>query len=160
MEFLPEAYNQADFMEAREEMLIASYKAGAAFTRTGVGNVHAIAHTIGGLYHVPHGVANAVVLPIVLDDYGSAVYQPLARLAMLSNICSEGTDEEKAKAFIGHIRYMNEIMGIPESLPQIKAEDVVKMSGWADKEANPLYPVPVIYDKKHFERIILKVAGK
>lgn len=160
MEFLPEAYNQADFMEAREEMLIASYKAGAAFTRTGVGNVHAIAHTIGGMYHVPHGVANAVVLPIVLDDYGSAVYQPLARLAMLSNICSEGTDEEKAKAFIGHIRYMNETMGIPESLPQIKAEDVVKMSGWADKEANPLYPVPVIYDKKHFERIILKVAGK
>ena len=160
MEFLPEAYNQADFMEAREEMLIASYKAGVAFTRTGVGNVHAIAHTIGGLYHVPHGVANAVVLPIVLDDYGSVVYEPLARLAELSNVATEGTDEEKAKAFIGHIRHMNETMGIPEHLPQIKREDVAKMSGWADKEANPLYPVPVIYDKKRFERIILEVAGK
>lgn len=160
MEFLPEAYNQADFMEAREEMLIASYKAGVAFTRTGVGNVHAIAHTIGGLYHVPHGVANAVVLPIVLDDYGSVVYEPLARLAELSNVATEGTDEEKAKAFIGHIRHMNEAMGIPEHLPQIKREDVAKMSGWADKEANPLYPVPVIYDKKRFERIILEVAGK
>ena len=74
MGFLPEAYEQGDSLEAREEMLIASFKAGAAFTRACVGNVHAIAHTIGGLYHVPHGLANAVVLPIVLEDYGSAVY--------------------------------------------------------------------------------------
>lgn len=160
MEFLTEAYNQGDSLEAREEMLIASYKAGAAFTRTGVGNVHAIAHTIGGLYHVPHGLANAVVLPIVLDDYGSTVYRPLARLAEMSKVCMEGSDEEKAKAFIEQIRWMNESMGIPKHLPQIQKEDVAKMSGWADKEANPLYPVPVIYDKKHFERIILKVAGK
>ena len=160
MEFLELAYEQGDSLEAREEMLIASYKAGAAFTRASVGNVHAIAHTIGGLYHVPHGLANAVVLPYVLEDYGEKVYEPLARLAEISNIACQGNRREKARCFIEHIRQMNETMGIPEHLPQIQREDVAKMAKWADKEANPLYPVPVIYDKKRFERVILKVAGK
>ncbi len=159
MEFLPEAYEQGDSLEAREEMLIASFKAGAAFTRACVGNVHAIAHTIGGLYHVPHGLANAVVLPIVLEDYGSAVYGKLARLAILSQVATEGSDEELAKEFIQHIRRMNEHMGIPDHLPQIRKEDIPQMAEWADAEANPLYPVPVIYDKKHFAEIIRKVAG-
>ena len=160
MGFLPEAYEQGDSLEAREEMLIASFKAGAAFTRACVGNVHAIAHTIGGLYHVPHGLANAVVLPIVLEDYGSAVYGKLARLATLSQVDCEGSEAERAKEFIRHIRQMNEHMGIPEHLPQIREEDIAQMAEWADQEANPLYPVPVIYDKKHFEEVIRKVAGK
>ncbi len=160
MEFLLQAYEQGDSLEAREEMLIASYKAGAAFTRACVGNVHAIAHTIGGLYHIPHGLANAVVLPIVLDDYGSAVEKPLARLAEITHIWNEGSDADKAKAFIERIKEMNEHMGIPKCLPQIQRSDISKMAIWADKEANPLYPVPVIYDRKHFERILLRVAGK
>ena len=160
MEFLELAYEQGDSLEAREEMLIASYKAGAAFTRACVGNVHAIAHTIGGLYHVPHGLANAVVLPYVLEDYGEAVYKHLARLAELTNVACEGSEQEKSARFVEAIRQMNAFMGLPEHLPQIQVEDVAKMAKWADKEANPLYPVPVIYDKKRFERVILKVAGK
>lgn len=160
MEFLPEAYEQGDSLEAREEMLIASFKAGAAFTRACVGNVHAIAHAVGGLYHVPHGLANAVILPIVLEDYGAAVYSKLAHLATISQVASEGTEEEWAKAFIAHIRQMNEHMGIPEHLSQIQEEDIEKMAKWAEQEANPLYPVPVVYDKKHFEGVIRKVAGK
>ncbi len=160
MEFLPEAYEQGDSLEAREEMLIASFKAGAAFTRACVGNVHAIAHAVGGLYHVPHGLANAVILPIVLEDYGAAVYSKLAHLATISQIASEGTEEERAKAFIAHIRQMNEHMGIPEHLSQIQEADIEKMAKWAEQEANPLYPVPVVYDKKHFEGVIRKVAGK
>lgn len=159
-EFLPQAYENGDSLEAREEMLIASYKAGAAFTRACVGNVHAIAHTIGGLYHVPHGLANAVVLPIVLEDYGSAIYSKLARLATLSQIATEGDDASRAHAFIEHIRQMNASMGIPEHLSQIEEKDIAKMATWADHEANPLYPVPVIYDKKHFEKVIREVAGK
>ena len=73
---------------------------------------------------------------------------------------SEGTEEERAKAFIAHIRQMNEHMGIPEHLSQIQEEDIEKMAKWAEQEANPLYPVPVVYDKKHFEGVIRKVAGK
>jgi alcohol dehydrogenase class IV len=160
IEFLPQAYERGDSLEAREEMLIASFKAGAAFTRACVGNVHAIAHGIGGLYHVPHGLANAVILPIVLEDYGSAVYPKLARLATLSQIAVEGTDQQRAEAFISHIREMNAAMGIPEHLPQIAETDIPRMAAWADKEANPLYPVPVIYNKGRFAEVIRKVAGK
>ena len=61
-------------------MLTGSYEAGIAFTNAYVGYVHAVAHGIGGLYHVPHGEANAILLPKVLAAYGSAVYEPLARL--------------------------------------------------------------------------------
>lgn len=160
MEFLPTAYEQGDALEAREEMLIASYKAGYAFTRVCVGNVHAIAHTIGGMYHVPHGLANAVVLPIVLEDYGAVVHDKLARLAELTQIDTEGTKAEKAAHFIEHIRQMNASLGIPDKITKIDKEDVQRMAVWADKEANPLYPVPVIYDRKRFEKIILRAAGK
>ena len=72
----------------------------------------------------------------------------------------EGSEQEKSARFVEAIRQMNAFMGLPEHLPQIQVEDVAKMAKWADKEANPLYPVPVIYDKKRFERVILKVAGK
>lgn len=160
MEYLEQAYERGDSLEAREEMLIASFKAGVAFTRACVGNVHAIAHTIGGLYGVPHGVANAVVLPIVLEDYGSVVYDKLATLATLSQIASEGSERERAEAFIEQIREMNRRMGIPQCLPQIREEDIPKMAAWADKEANPLYPIPVVYGRRHFEEVIRKVAGK
>ena len=98
-------------MEARTQMLIAAYKAGFAFTRAGVGNVHAIAHTLGGLYNTPHGLANAVILPIVLEDYGPAVYEKLAHLAELTGLNFTGTEEEKAKSFIAEIRAMG-IIGI------------------------------------------------
>ena len=109
---------------------------------------------------MPHGLANAVILPIVLEDYGAAIYSKLAHLATISQVASEGTEEERAKAFIAHIRQMNEHMGIPEHLSQIQEEDIEKMAKWAEQEANPLYPVPVVYDKKHFEGVIRKVAGK
>lgn len=160
IEFLYQAYKQGDSLEAREEMLIASFKAGAAFNRATVGNVHAIAHAVGATYHIPHGMANAVILPIVLEDYGRAVYDRLAVLAEKSQVATEGSTEEKAKKLIAHIRKMNRKMGIPETLPQIRKKDIARLAAWAEKEANPFYPVPVIYDKKRFEEVILKVAGK
>ena len=84
--YLERAYNDGSDMEAREKLMEAAYKAGWSFGRTGVGNVHAIAHTLGGLYNTAHGLANAVILPIVLEDYGKAVCKPLARLADLAGI--------------------------------------------------------------------------
>ena len=84
--YLERAYNDGNDMEARQQMLTAAFKAGFAFTRAGVGNVHAIAHTLGGLYNTPHGLANAVILPIVLEDYGEAVYAKLAHLAELTGV--------------------------------------------------------------------------
>jgi alcohol dehydrogenase len=158
--YLERAYNDGNDMEARTQMSIAAYKAGFAFTRAGVGNVHAIAHTLGGLYNTPHGLANAVILPIVLEDYGPAVYEKLAHLAELTGVKYTGTEEEKAKAFIAEVRAMNRRMNIPTGFDFIKEEDIPQMVKWAMAEANPVYPVPVVYDKKRFTKVIHRIIGE
>lgn len=153
---LEHAYAHGDDVDARQALLTASYQAGAAFTRASVGNVHAIAHTLGGLYGVGHGLANAVLLPVVLRDYGPAAYRKLARLAELVGLPG-GTDGEKADAFIDAILAMNARLGIPTGFSCIREEDLPQMAAWAAKEANPTYPVPVIYDRGRFIRVIRQV---
>jgi alcohol dehydrogenase class IV len=135
-------------------MLRASYKGGFAFTRAGVGNIHAIAHTLGGLYNTPHGLANAVILPVVLTDYGTAVHKKLAHLADVVGITGARTVPEKAQAFIDAIFALNARMGIPKGFDCIQDRDIPQMIAWAKKEANPLYPVPVIYGAARFKKII------
>ena len=156
---LERAYRDGTSLPDRTAMLQASFDAGAAFTRASVGNVHAIAHTLGGLYGVPHGLANAVLLPIVLEDYGAAAYPRLARLAHLVGI-QEASAEASAKAFIAEIRAMNARMGIPDHFDCIRSEDIPLMASWACREANPVYPVPVIYDQARFARVIERSRAK
>ena len=158
--WLERAYRDGGDMEARTQMLIAAYKAGFAFTRAGVGNVHAIAHTLGGLYNTPHGLANAVILPIVLEDYGEAVHAKLAHLAELTGVMSSGTDAEKAQAFIREIREMNRRMEIPTGFDFIKEDDIPQMITWALAEANPVYPVPVVYDRARCEKVIRRIIAE
>lgn len=154
--YLERACADGGDLEAREKLLLASFKAGVAFTRAGVGNVHAIAHTLGGLYDVPHGLANAVLLPVVLRDYGAAAYPRLARLAALVGMAGT-TERERAENFIDAVFAMNDRMGIPRGFSCIRAEDLPRMAGWAAAEANPTYPVPVIYDRARFTHVIRQV---
>ena len=154
---LEKVYAHPEDINGRQEMMIAAFKAGFAFTRSSVGNVHAIAHTLGGLYNTPHGLANAVILPIVLEDYGEAVYPKLARLAEIAKVKTCGTTEEKAKEFIAEIRAMNKRMGIPEGLDVIKDKDIPQMVKWALAEANPVYPVPVVYTKERCASVIRRI---
>ena len=158
--YLERAYNDGTDMEARQEMLKASFKAGFAFTRAGVGNVHAIAHTLGGLYNTPHGLANAVILPIVLEDYGEVIYPKMAHMAELTGVKTDGTVEEKAKAFIAEIRAMNQRMNIPTGFTHIQEEDIPQMVKWALKECNPFYPVPVLYDAEHCTEVIHRIINE
>ena len=152
---LEKAYIDGKDIEARENMLKASYLAGCAFTRAFVGYVHAIAHNLGGLYGVPHGLANAVILPYVLDWYGKSVYKSLAKLADHINLTDKDkTNEEKAKAYIAEIRRMNKAMNIPEKFDCIKEEDIPTLVKRALKEGNPGYPVPKIMNKKECEKVI------
>lgn len=157
--YLLRAYEKGDDMEARENMLQAAYLGGIAFTRACVGNVHAVAHAVGGLYNVPHGFANAVILPHVLDLYGSAVYRPLARLADAAGIVGSG-DEEKAKRFIAWIRELNARMQIPTTLGakderyRIQSKDIPFLVRHALQEANPFYPVPVIFGEAEMTHIL------
>lgn len=155
---LPVACRDGSSLAARETLLRASYDAGRAFTRASVGNVHAIAHTLGGLYGTPHGLANAVILPHALEDYGEAVYPQLARLGALLGL--SGTEAERARGFLSALRSLCTALDIPRGFDCIRAEDIPRMAAWAAAEANPLYPVPVIYDEAHFHRVIsrLRVA--
>ncbi|WP_286232079.1 iron-containing alcohol dehydrogenase [Neobacillus mesonae] len=148
-ENLYEAYSNGTNISARTNMQRAAYLAGIAFTRAYVGNVHAIAHTLGGFYSVPHGLANAIILPYVLEYYGSSVYKPLADLADLIGISEQDdTIEQKAKKFIHAIQQLNERTGIPKKVDGILVEDIPLMAERALKEANPLYPVPNILFKE------------
>ena len=125
-------------------MLKGSYLAGRAFTHAYVGYVHAIAHNLGGLYGTPHGLANAVILPYVLDYYGDCIYPQLAKLADIAGVSAPGmSTADKGKAFIAAIRQMNENMNIPSTFDMIKEEDIPLLVQRALKEGNPLYPVPL-----------------
>lgn len=147
------AYQDGKNIDARNQMLLASFYAGMAFTRAYVGYVHAIAHNLGGQYGIPHGLANAVILPVVLEAYGEAIYDKLAKLSDIVGIEGE-TTEAKAKGFINEIYAMNERMGIPKGFAQIKDEDVDIIVERALKEGNPLYPVPVIFGKEEISAIV------
>ena len=153
-ENLSEAYINGENITARANMQRAAYLAGIAFTRAYVGNVHAIAHTLGGFYSVPHGLANAVILPYVLEYYGESVHRPLAELADLIGIAeTSDPDSEKAKKFIEAIKQLNDNMDIPKKINGIVEADIPLMVERALNEANPLYPVPKIFNKKDMEHL-------
>lgn len=154
-ENLYEAYENGTNIKARENMLVASYHAGIAFTRAYVGYVHSIAHNLGGMYGTPHGLANAVILPHVLEFYGKTAYKPLAKLADCAGLDTKGlSDEQKAKLFIAKIKEFNEKMNIPEKFDFIKEEDIPLIAKRALKEANPLYPVPKIMNLEDCKNFI------
>ena len=153
-ENLETAYADGKNETARRNMLRAAYVAGIAFSKSYVGYVHAVAHTLGGQYNVPHGLANAVLLPIVLDEYGETVSVKLHQLAKAAGISRE-TDlvEDSAKKFIQAIRDMNTRMNIPTGFTNIEEKDIPMMVEHADAEANPLYPVPKLMNAKELEKI-------
>ena len=146
------AYHDGHNHAAREQMLNAAYLAGFAFSRSYVGYVHAVAHSLGGQYNIPHGLANAVLLPEVLESYGSCIHKKLHMLGCAAGVCTE-QDSIKAGAgkFIASIRTLNKNMGIPDFLSGIQESDIETMSVHAAKEANPLYPVPKLMTRRELE---------
>ncbi|MCH5164679.1 MAG: iron-containing alcohol dehydrogenase [Clostridiales bacterium] len=154
------AYNDGKNMTARQNMLEASYLAGLAFTKSYVGYVHAIAHSLGGKYNVPHGLANAVILPHVLKRYGSKIYKKLWRIGVYVGMFDKTTPIEiGAKSIIQKIEDMNSRMGIGTAIDAIQESDIKELAKIAEKEANPLYPVPVLYVAQQLEQIYLEVKN-
>lgn len=155
---LERAYADGKDDDARRNMLQAAYLAGNAFSQSYVGYIHAVAHSLGGAYNIPHGLANAVLLPVVLEAYGSAVHKKLHALAVAAGVASpEESDGEAAGKFIAEVREMNRRMDIPTTLPGIRKQDVPALAKRADQEANPLYPVPVLWDAKELETFYYQV---
>lgn len=153
-------YNNGTDLKAREKMLKAAYEAGIAFTQSYVGYVHAVAHTLGGKYNTPHGLANAVILPYVLKMYGKKIYKKLWKMGTYAGLFGENVSyEEGAKLFIQAIEDMNAQMNIPNKLDCIKEEDIQELAKTAEKEGNPLYPVPVLMTAQELEEVYRQVKA-
>lgn len=153
------AYADGKNHKARENMLRAAYKAGVTFSKSYVGYIHAIAHSLGGQYGTPHGLANAVIMPYVLETYGESVYKKLHTLGIAAGVCNKNDDYKfGAEKFIKTIKELNARMNIPNKISGIKKEDIPLMAGYAEKEANPLYPVPKLMNKKQLEKIYYQIA--
>lgn len=155
---LIKAYDDGENMKARSNMMQAAFYAGASFSQSYVGYVHAVAHSLGGRYNIPHGLANAVLLPVVLECYGTVAQRKLHELAVYAGISSpDESDAAGSEKFICAVRAMNRRLGIPQTLPGIKEKDIPEMARYADMEANPLYPVPVIWGADQLERFYYAV---
>ncbi|OHT03612.1 alcohol dehydrogenase class IV [Tritrichomonas foetus] len=159
---LEKAYRDGQDINARMKMLQASFHAGLAFTRASVGYVHAIAHTLGGIYDVPHGFANAVILPHVLEYFGKSAHASLAKLAVVAGLVTgeeNKSDEEKAKIFIDAIKEMNSRMNIPTQFDFIKEKDIDLIVKRTLREGNPLYPVPKIMNSDECRNLIYELSS-
>ena len=153
------AYSDGRNHIARENMLHAAYKAGVAFSMSYVGYVHAVAHSLGGKYGTPHGLANAVILPSVLEEYGSSAYKKLHRLGTWAGVCTDSDSHEVgARKFIDAIKALNKKMNIPTTITALKKEDIPELARHAEREANPLYPVPKLMTAKELEKFYHKIA--
>ncbi len=156
---LERAYKNGNDETARANMMTASFLAGRAFSKSYVGYIHAVAHSLGGQYNIPHGLANAVLMPLVLEEYGSTVHKKLHKLGVIAGVAiKEDTPKDGAEKFINAIKELNTRMGIPKRLSGIKSEDISKMAKYAEKEANPLYPVPLLMTAEELEGLYIKAA--
>ena len=155
------AYKNGYDEAARKNMLVAANLAGGAFSRSYVGYIHAIAHSLGGAYNIPHGLANSVLLPVVLKSYGKKAWKKLSILAVEGGIAYK-TDSAQiaAEKLIAEIYRLNAAMGIPNTLKGIKEDDIPELARRADKEANPIYPVPVLWNAKELEHFYYDVMEK
>lgn len=158
-ENLLNSYEEPTNLTYRNNMQVASYKAGVAFTNGYVGYVHALAHALGGKYNIAHGLANALILPTVLKAYDKKIYR---RIAKIYDYISMGdkrlSKKEKTEAFISWIYDMNRKMNIKYNLNDlIKEEDIKDLTENSYKEGFPLYPCPKMFNRKEVKELYYQV---
>ena len=158
-EHLKASYDDGKNVHHRENMLIASYCAGVAFSNATVGYVHALAHAVGAKYGIAHGWACGVLLPVVLEEYGQAAEGRLARLARAVGMRG-ANDHELTTLFIARIRELSASIGVPGSFPELREQDIPELAAQAQAEGNPAYPVPEIWDTPRFEKVLHRVCGE
>lgn len=155
---LPRVCAHGKDLAAREQMALASTYAGLAFTRANVGNVHAIAHQLGGKYHTPHGLANAILLPHVLRFSSAAITGKLAVLARHAKLGSaDEPDAELAQKFLDSIDALSRRIGIPRCLDALREEDIPQLARAACREADFNYPVPRVMSQQDCEALLRAV---
>ena len=128
---LETAVNEPSNPEARDGMAVAQYVAGMAFSNVGLGAVHGMAHPLGAIFDIPHGVANALLLPIVMEFNAPAAIDKYVIIAKAMNAYKEGmTREEAAEAAVEAVRQLSIRVGIPQHLAElgIKEEDLPRLA--------------------------------
>jgi alcohol dehydrogenase class IV len=154
-ENLRTCYTDGKNLAAREKMALASTYAGFAFTRANVGYVHAIAHQFGGKYHTPHGLANAIMLPLVLKFSAPAIIPRLALLAVRARLGKEGeSDDVLAQKFLDGVDQLNRDLNIPTVLDALQEADIPDLARAACHEAHTGYPVPRYMTQGECEALI------
>ncbi|RKQ32504.1 iron-containing alcohol dehydrogenase [Oceanobacillus halophilus] len=145
--YLPRAVKDGHDIEAREQMVYVMFLAGVAFNNAGLGFVHSMAHQLGGVYDLPHGVCNAMLLPIVERENAKRNPRKFRAIAKAAGLETEGkTDEQCAEDVIVAIKKMSEEVGIPSKLSElgIKEIDLDKLAENSLKDAcapgNPFMP--------------------
>lgn len=155
---LPTAYRNGSDLAAREGMALAAYYGGMAINQVFVGSVHAIAHQIGGRYGIPHGLANALVLPHVLEYCREEAQQPLAELAVLIGAGAEGEPAAQlSHKFIAAVRDLRTEVGIPDHSELIRREDHEQLAAQAVAECME-YPVPRLLTRESTLDILRKIS--
>ena len=159
-EALPVVREEPKNVEMREQLLVASFLAGMAFTRTYVGYVHAFAHSIGGRYGVAHGLANAVLLPHIMEYYLPVSTPRLARMAQICGISSDPDESTRARAFVESIAAMNQTGGVPERLAEFPRAEIDAVIKEAFQECHGTYPVPRYYTRPAARALLEQVCAE
>ena len=158
-EHLAKAYHEGGNLAAREGLAMGAYYGGMAINQVNVGNVHAIAHQLGGKYGIPHGLANSLVLPSVLDFCREESQSRLAELAIVIGLGVEGDDSvQLAGSFIQAVRELRTEVGIADKSDKIRPEDYEAMGEAAMSEA-AMYPVPRILNKPSTLAILKSITA-
>ena len=124
-DYLPRAVENGHDIEAREQMVYAVFLGGIAFSNAGLGNVHAMAHQLGGIYNLPHGVCNAMLLPYVEEENAKYVPEKFVSIANVLGYDVEGKSAQECAAFV--VNSMKELakkVGIPATLGELGVNDV------------------------------------
>ncbi len=155
---LATAYHDGSNLDARDGLAMGAYYAGLAINQVNVGNVHAIAHQLGGKYGIPHGLANALVLPHVLEFCHVEAQPRLAELGVLIGVGSEGEGAAQlAQKFIKAVRDLRTEVGIPDHSDRIKREDYDYIAKLAINEGST-YPVPRLLDRDSVIAILTHIT--
>ena len=161
MHYLPLAYKDGGNLKAREEMGIAAHYGGIAFNKAGLGYVHAIAHQLGAYYSIPHGRANAIVLPYVLDVNRDASKKRLASLAKKTGMIKEGqtigSDSNITDDFITQVRDLIKTLNINPTVKGMKTSDFDSIAKAAAKEVSDTYAVPTYLSASEIKEILMKI---
>lgn len=148
--YLPTAVNEPSNAEARNGMAVAQYIAGMAFSNVGLGAVHGMAHPLGAIFDIPHGVANALLLPIVMEFNMPAAIEKYCEIAKAMGVYKQGmTPDEAAQAAVDAVRELAVRVGIPQHLAElgIKEEDLPRLAEAAMADVcTPGNPRDVTYD--------------